>query len=102
MEMAMTNHLVDYELFNAGLGFVGVILLITLPLAILQITLMIAALINLLKKQVPTNEKILWLILVIAVNLIGPIIYFAVGSAQLDEKAAKYEDEQREQYANGN
>ena len=73
---------------------VGIILLVAIPLAVLQFTLMIAALVSLIKKpNVPSNDKILWLLLIILLSLIGPILYFAIGSNQLDQKVADREDE---------
>jgi len=65
---------------------------VMLPIAVLQLILMIAAVLNLMKKPVRSNDKIPWLLLILLVNLIGPIVYFAVGSGKLDDKAAQYED----------
>ena len=64
-------------------------------LAVIQLVLFIVALISLLRKKVPAGEKALWLVVILLVNIIGPIIYFAVGSSMLDEKAANLENEQR-------
>ncbi|MCL2401524.1 MAG: PLD nuclease N-terminal domain-containing protein [Oscillospiraceae bacterium] len=64
-----------------------------IPIAILQVILLVVALVSLLRKRLPFKDKILWLLLVIIVNLIGPIVYFAAGSHYLDEKIAKREDE---------
>ena len=68
------------------------ILLIAIPLGILQLILVIAALVSIIKKQVPTNDKLIWVILVVFVATIGPILYFAIGSNQLDQKVADSED----------
>ena len=73
----------------------GAILLIIIPLVLLQVGLMVAALVSLLRKpSVSSGDQVLWLLLIVLVNLIGPIIYFAIGSNMLDEKAAKQADEQ--------
>ena len=76
-------------------GFLNpfVILGVVLPLAILQVALLIVAVVNLMKKPVPSNDKIPWLLLIVFVNIIGPIIYFAIGSGKLDDKAAQLLDE---------
>jgi hypothetical protein len=49
------------------------------PLLIIQVTLMVIALLD-LRKQVKTRgPRQLWLLVIIFVNLIGPILYFVVG-----------------------
>ncbi|MCL2855094.1 MAG: PLDc N-terminal domain-containing protein [Defluviitaleaceae bacterium] len=65
------------------------LLLAMIPLAIIQLALFVSALVSCLRKPVAGNEKILWLLLIILVSIIGPIIYFAIGSKQLDEKAQR-------------
>jgi len=75
--------------------FIGIILLVGIPLLALQLILMITALVSLIRKPpVPGNDKILWLLVILLISTIGPIIYFAIGSSKMDEKAAQYEDEQ--------
>ena len=68
-------------------GLNVVILLALLPLAAMQLVLLIAALMGIMRKDVTGSEKLPWVILVIFVSLIGPILYFAMGSKILDEKA---------------
>ena len=66
-----------------------------LPVIIVQFGLLIAALISILRKDIPSvrnTEKILWLLVVILVGTIGPIIYFAIGSKKLDELSQRDED----------
>jgi len=72
---------------------VATIWLIAVPLVALQLVLMITALVSILRKDTPSNDKILWVLLIVLVNIFGPILYFAIGSSQLDEKAAKLADE---------
>jgi len=67
------------------------ILAIVVPLLIVQLVLMIAALVSVVKKEVPGSDKILWILIIIFVSTIGPIIYFAVGSNLLDQKIAQDE-----------
>ena len=52
-----------------------------IPIAIIQLGLMIAALVDLLKRKdrYSQNMFIVWLLVVILVNLIGPILYFVIG-----------------------
>ena len=64
-------------------------------LAIIQLVLLIAAVVSLMQKRVPQGDKILWLLLILLVNIVGPIIYFAIGSSKLDDKAAILENEER-------
>jgi|GEM_PF-4225712 len=88
------NYVIDPAVFR-------IILIAAIPLAILQVTLMIIAVINLVKKQVPSGDKILWLLLILLVNTIGPIIYLVVGSHALDEKAAQYAEQRENERSQG-
>jgi len=68
-----------------------VIFAVLVPLTLLQLVLTITAAWSLMKKPVPANDKLLWLVLICLINLIGPILYFAIGSGKLDDKAAQLE-----------
>ena len=50
-----------------------------IPLFLIQLGLMIAALIDLLKREKTKGPKWVWILIVVFVNMIGPIIYFIVG-----------------------
>lgn len=53
---------------------------IIIPLLLLQITLMITALLHLVKNdRLDRNNKIVWALVIIFVNLIGPILYLIFG-----------------------
>lgn len=65
---------------------------LVLPLAILQVTLCITALVSIVRKRATGMEKLPWILLVLFFNLFGPIIYFVAGSGYLDAKAAQKED----------
>lgn len=68
---------------------------VLLPILIVISVLVITALVNLIKKQVPFTQKIIWLIIILFINIIGPIIYFVIGSRILDENATeRNEDEE--------
>ena len=85
---------INFEL--TALDFLSPGLFIALgSLAIIQLVLIIAAIISLVRKKVPSSDKILWLLLILLINIIGPIIYFAIGSSKLDDKAASMENEER-------
>ena len=64
-------------------------------IAVIQLVLLITAIISLMRKRVPQGDKVLWMLLILLVNIIGPIIYFAIGSSKLDDKAASLENEER-------
>ena len=72
--------------------FTPVLLAVIIPLAIIQFVLFITALISVVKKEVPGSDKLIWILLIIFVGTIGPIIYFAIGSNMLDQKAAQREE----------
>jgi len=51
-----------------------------IPLAVIQIGLMVAALIHIFRHHTyKTGNRVLWVILVICINTIGPILYFTIG-----------------------
>jgi len=51
-----------------------------IPLAVIQVGLMIAALVHILKHDTyKTGSRALWLVLCICINVIGPILYFTLG-----------------------
>ena len=71
---------------------VGTLLLVLSPLIVITLVLQVAAIIGIVRKPVPGSDKLIWLLLSLLVNPIGPIIYFAIGSNKLDERAAEIED----------
>jgi len=70
----------------------GTLLLISAPFVIINFILVIVSILSLARKALPWGQKWVWLLVVLLVDLIGPILYFAVGSNMLDEKVAKLED----------
>ena len=51
-----------------------------IPIAVLQIALMVWALIDVVKrKHVNGGNKLVWILVIVLVNLIGPIIYLLIG-----------------------
>ncbi len=52
---------------------------IVAPLFIIQLLLMITALISLAKSEAANGPKWMWALIIIFINIIGPIIYFIFG-----------------------
>ncbi|MCL2204558.1 MAG: PLDc N-terminal domain-containing protein [Defluviitaleaceae bacterium] len=74
--------------------FIIRLLPILIPLLVLHLILLVTAIVSLVRKPNPWGEKILWLLLVLLVDIIGPVIYFAVGTNHLDNKYAAQDGEQ--------
>jgi hypothetical protein len=57
------------------------ILLLLTPVILLQLALMVLALYDLTRpdRLVRGDSKLMWGIIIVVINLIGPILYFAVG-----------------------
>jgi len=54
-----------------------------IPLIFVQFGLMIAALIHIFRhKNYKTGNRLLWVVLVVCINFVGPIIYFVLGRAE--------------------
>ena len=60
---------------------VNTLLLLILPLIVLQVELLIAALIDLTRneRQVRGGNKLIWALIIIFVSLFGPLLYFLIG-----------------------
>jgi hypothetical protein len=66
----------DYDF----LGISGMFLLLLIPLILLQLGLMIWALLDVIKRErVKGGNKVVWILIIVLVNIIGPIIYLLVG-----------------------
>ncbi len=50
-----------------------------IPILILQLALMIFALVDLIRRERTKGPKWLWAVIIVVVNLVGPILYFIVG-----------------------
>ena len=51
-----------------------------IPVAIIQIGLMVAALIHIFRHTTyRVGNRVLWVILCLLINIIGPVLYFAIG-----------------------
>ncbi|GLC90187.1 PLDc N-terminal domain-containing protein [Lysinibacillus piscis] len=52
------------------------------PLIVVQLVLMIVALIDLRRIHTTNGPKILWVLIILFANLLGPILYFIIGRKQ--------------------
>lgn len=51
-----------------------------IPAIVIQLILMITALVHVLRhRRYKHGNRVLWIIVVVLVNIIGPILYFALG-----------------------
>jgi len=87
----MTSGWAELEILGIVLD-IRTLILILAPLLVIDLVLIITAILSLARKALPWGQKWVWLLLVLFVNIIGPIVYFAVGSNILEEKAAQYQD----------
>lgn len=55
------------------------LLLVLLPLLILQFILLVVALLDLVKRPETNGPKWVWLLVIVLINLIGPVLYFVFG-----------------------
>lgn len=67
-----------YDLFTTRL------LLMLIPLLIVQLSLMIYCVIKILKEGVGNLKPTAWIIIVLFVNMLGPIAFLLVGRKQND------------------
>ena len=50
-----------------------------IPIILLQLGLMIFALVDLVRREKTKGPKWLWALIIVFVNLVGPILYFIIG-----------------------
>ncbi len=56
------------------------IIIMLLPLIILQVTLMVISIVLIIKqKTFKYGNQLMWLLIVLLINMIGPILYFILG-----------------------
>jgi hypothetical protein len=60
---------------------VDILFMLVLPLIVLQIGLLIAALVDLTRpeRRVRGDNKLIWALIIIFVSLFGPLLYFLIG-----------------------
>jgi len=50
-----------------------------IPIVLIQLALVIFALVDLVRREQTRGPKWVWVLVILFVNLIGPIVYFLVG-----------------------
>jgi hypothetical protein len=50
-----------------------------IPLALLEIGLLIWALLDLIRRKHVKGNKVVWILVIVLINVIGPIVYFIFG-----------------------
>ncbi|MHA6260904.1 PLD nuclease N-terminal domain-containing protein [Sporosarcina sp. CAU 1771] len=53
-----------------------------MPILVLQAILMVVALIDIIRHRSTRGSFIMWILIIVLVNLIGPILYFIFGRKQ--------------------
>lgn len=57
-----------------------------IPLAVIQLGFMIAALVSIFKHhKYKTGNRVLWVILTLCMSIIGPVLYFALGKTDEED-----------------
>ena len=88
----MSMHLIDVGGFSMGLW--SLFMFAMFFIAIISTILTVCAVVSIMRKETQAVERVLWLVIVLMVGLIGPIIYFAIGSSMLDKKANMQDNNQ--------
>ena len=53
-----------------------------IPIAIIQVGLMVAALLHIFThKTYRTGNRVMWVVVSVLLNIIGPVLYFTIGSS---------------------
>lgn len=64
---------------ESDLQLIKDILPLLIPILIIQYALVIAAFIDLSRRETTRGPKLLWVLVILLVNFIGPILYFVIG-----------------------
>ena len=64
---------------NEALDALKQYLPLLIPIILIQLALMIAAFWDLIRREKTRGPKWLWVIIILFLNMIGPIVYFLVG-----------------------
>jgi len=68
---------------DTSISLLITLLPLIIPLAVIQIGLMVAALVHIFRHNTyKTGTRALWVILSICINIIGPILYFTIGKGE--------------------
>ena len=73
-------------MINTDFGSIMPLMPVLAPLALLQLGLMIFALIHAVKaKSFKVGNKVLWIVLIVLIDIIGPVLYFIIGRGDGDD-----------------
>jgi len=75
----MQNLILIAQASNSGAFALGGVFLVFMVIALLASIFWIWMLIDCLTSSMPTNEKLLWALVIFFLHLLGAIIYFFVG-----------------------
>jgi len=68
---------------DGSINFMVTLLPLIIPLALIQIGLMVAALVHILKHDTyKTGNRLMWILICVCINTIGPILYFVIGRGE--------------------
>ncbi|MCL2593131.1 MAG: PLDc N-terminal domain-containing protein [Defluviitaleaceae bacterium] len=86
------------NIFTVNTDFAGAwetivsLLPVLIPILIISWGLIAGCIISIVRKKMPFRDVWHWVLIVLLLDLVGPILYFAVGSKMLDETKAKKEE----------
>ena len=82
----------DRGFYYGGFSFIwktfGWLIILSIILSLISLILIIIALVSVVQKNVPSSDKVPWILIIIFGGIIGCIIYFAIGSKHLNEKVS--------------
>lgn len=64
---------------NAAFPMLKTLIPLLIPVLLIQVGLLVAALLDLRKRAATNGPKWLWVVIIVFVNIIGPIVYFVAG-----------------------
>jgi hypothetical protein len=71
--------LTEQELIKQVLPFL-------IPLAVIEVALLIIALVDLIKREhVRGGNKVIWGLVIVLINIIGPIVYLLIGRQERED-----------------
>jgi hypothetical protein len=62
-----------------GFAVIQKYLPLVIPIIVLQLVLLVAAVVDIVKREKTKGPKWVWIIVVVCINLFGPIAYFIFG-----------------------
>ena len=76
----MDREIQNKEIGGTEMGMENMEMLwLLLPIILIQLALMIFALVDLVKNPNPNGPKWMWALIIVLINIIGPIVYFVLG-----------------------